>query len=150
MGPHEEHADPATPRSLDLTELGVPELGEVRRWTGAGLAGVGDEHLSDVLVVATELVTNAVNHGDGAVRITVARIADPCRVRVEVTDRAARRPLVREPSNTRTSGRGMILVAGLAERWGVYDQPGGKTVWAEVSCVGPGRAHCPPVTATTT
>jgi hypothetical protein len=37
------------------------------------------------------------------------------------------------------SGRGLLLVAALADRWGVEPYPpGGKAVWAECACDTPG------------
>jgi len=42
------------------------------------------------------------------------------------------RPRPRPPSDSET-GRGLLLVAGLAARWGVAERQGpGKTVWAEI------------------
>ncbi len=57
------------------------------------------------------------------------------RIRIEVTDaRGDRRPALREPDTGAESGRGLLLVEALADRWGVTDGPHPrKIVWAELS-----------------
>lgn len=92
-----------------------------------------------VAAIVAELAANAVTHGrvpgrDFEVRLTRSVTA----LRVEVADtRTEERPPVNEtpaapPSDSET-GRGLLLVAGLAARWGVAERQGpGKTVWAEI------------------
>lgn len=90
-------------------------------------------------LIAAELAANAVRHGhvrgrDFHLRLTMA--ADT--LRVEVTDtRAERVPpsSPQEPPGDAESGRGLLLVAGLATRWGSGPRLGapGKTVWAELA-----------------
>jgi hypothetical protein len=43
------------------------------------------------------------------------------------------RPLVRELDVTAARGRGMRLVAGIADRWGVEPHSGGKRVWFDLA-----------------
>ncbi|MFF1700991.1 ATP-binding protein [Streptomyces sp. NPDC058252] len=95
-----------------------------------------DSEVSEnVTLVVAELAANAVRHGrvrgrDFRVRLLWREGV----VRVEVADgRTARLPVLQEPSDGE-GGRGLLLVAGLAERWGVDPRPGGayKVVWAEV------------------
>lgn len=100
-----------------------------------------------VTLIAAELAANAVRHGhvpgrDFHLRLTatVSSSASADIFRVEVSDtRTERRPrsgtTVRPPLDSE-SGRGLYLVAELADRWGVMDRDGapGKVVWAEV-CV---------------
>jgi anti-sigma regulatory factor (Ser/Thr protein kinase) len=91
-------------------------------------------------VVVAELAANAVTHGRVPGRDFELRLAlVPGSVRIEVTDtRAECRPptpgAVRPPEPLAESGRGLILVAALADRWEVVDRdrPPGKTVRAEV------------------
>lgn len=95
----------------------------------------GTEVNEAVTLVVAELAANAVRHGrvhgrDFRVRLLLCEGT----VRVEVADaRADRLPTVREPSNE--GGRGLLLVAALAERWGAEARPDGlfKTVWAELT-----------------
>lgn len=84
-----------------------------------------------VVLMTSELVTNAVLHGGGEVRLAVE--AGDMRVRVEVGDDEQRRPQVPQPDDEAEGGRGLIIVDALASAWGVTDSPrGGKVVWFEV------------------
>ena len=87
----------------------------------------------DLLLVVSELVTNAVVHGAEPIRVTMVRAAE--RVRVEVTDGAAAASPhgnPRPPTDAET-GRGLSVVTRLAVAWGWRASPGrGKTVWAEL------------------
>ncbi|MGW1769592.1 ATP-binding protein [Streptomyces sp. NPDC002073] len=113
----------ATPRSARLARLLAVE--QLRAW---GLPLTVGAH------VVAELTANAVTHGrvpgrDFRVGMSVAAGI----LRIEVTDtRGADLPVVRVPDAE--SGRGLVIVEALAERWGVTPGPAPrKTVWAEVS-----------------
>ncbi|MER6731922.1 ATP-binding protein [Streptomyces puniciscabiei] len=95
--------------------------------------------LNETLTLITaELTANAVRHGhvpgrDFRVRLTLAD--DSCRI--EVTDtRGERLPCLAQPQADAgtESGRGLLLVDALADKWGVAPRPPapGKTVWAEI------------------
>ncbi|MFI5589534.1 ATP-binding protein [Amycolatopsis sp. NPDC051758] len=129
--------------SMDLHGTTAPALVEVRRWTSRTLTRVDDAHLGDVLLVATELVTNAYDHGRGPLRVGMSYTAASCQVRIEVEDSSREHPVIATPSPERPGGRGMLIVDKLADRWGVLDHPAGsKTVWAEVSCTGLDATPC--------
>jgi anti-sigma regulatory factor (Ser/Thr protein kinase) len=131
---------------LDLPDGDPPVLVQVRRWAADVLGAVAADHLGDVLLVATELVTNAYDHGYGPRRLRMSQTSRPCRVRIEVADANPRRPVVLVPGEGAVGGgRGMLLVDKLAERWGVRDDQhtGGKTVWAEIGCAGTDQLPCP-------
>lgn len=86
----------------------------------------------DLLLVVSELVTNAVLHGAEPIVVTVVRA--PERIRVEVTDGATDSSphSSRVPPEAET-GRGLSVVTRLAVAWGWRATPGrGKTVWAEL------------------
>lgn len=85
------------------------------------------ETVDVVLLLASELVTNAVRHGSGPVRLHVAW-GDGA-VRVEVEDRSPRWPVVEAMDRDALRGRGLILVDGLSSGWGVRALDIGKTVW---------------------
>jgi anti-sigma regulatory factor (Ser/Thr protein kinase) len=130
--------------SLDLRGTSTSVLAQIRRWASRTLAGVGDPHLGDVLMVVTELVTNAFEHGRGAVEVRMGYARAPCLVRIEVDDSCLDHPVVVAPSRTAPGGRGMLMVENLAAGWGVREhrETGGKTVWADVSCDGTGAEPC--------
>jgi len=135
---------PAPPSwSLDLRDTGAPALVEVRRWASRTLARVDDAHLGDVLLVVTELVTNAYDHGQGPREVRMSHTPAPCRVRIEVEDSSRDHPVLATPSPERPGGRGIQIVDKLADHWGVLEhRAGGKTVWAEVSCAGLDAIPC--------
>jgi anti-sigma regulatory factor (Ser/Thr protein kinase) len=94
--------------------------------------GFAEPTREDLLLVVSELVTNAVLHGAEPIVVTVVRA--PERVRVEVTDGAtdASPHSNRVPPEAET-GRGLSVVTRLAAAWGWRATPGrGKTVWAEL------------------
>ena len=120
------------------TRVFAPEASSVpaaRSWSGEHLATWGVADRDDSLLIISELVTNAIAHGDGPVRVRLQ--FDPATVRVEVSD--AGRGVVRpaHPGPHDTSGRGLMLVDRFAEAWGVDRHDGtGKTVWAELAVRG--------------
>ncbi len=98
-------------------------------------------------LIVGELAANAATHGRVAgrdFRLTLYVVGDT--LRIEVTDtRGDRLPCpVSAPPPDADGGRGLLLVAALAERWGTA--PGlspRKTVWAEVR-VGPAEGEIGP------
>ncbi|MET7478505.1 ATP-binding protein [Streptomyces sp. NPDC005648] len=87
----------------------------------------------DVLLVVSELVTNACLHAEGPseLRITL----DNKVIRLEVADRGTGQPTPRTPHRAgRPGGHGMFIVQRLCLDWGVVRTPGvaGKAVWAEL------------------
>ncbi|MGJ5899317.1 ATP-binding protein [Streptomyces niveiscabiei] len=94
--------------------------------------------VDDAVLLLSEMVTNAVVHGDGLrITISIDRPA-PGRVLLAVRDRAHERvPRRRSPGPGDTSGRGLHLLDALAiqwgcDRWGPPQKPVGKRVWAEL------------------
>ncbi|GAA1288360.1 ATP-binding protein [Saccharothrix xinjiangensis] len=132
---HEDGAGPGAP-ARDLTEE-VPPLVQVRRWAGRALSDLTDDELGDCLLVVTELVANAYDHGEGPRRVRLHRLVRPCSVRIEVDDAAPGEVVVGRSRLGSHRGRGMVLVANLSADWGVEHGERGKTVWAEVACSAP-------------
>ncbi|MEU0529079.1 ATP-binding protein [Amycolatopsis tolypomycina] len=132
------------PCSIDLRGTTAPPLVEVRRWASRTLTRISEAHLLDALIVTTELVTNAYDHGRGPVEVRLSHTATPCRVRIEVDDRSRTHPIVKVPALDVPGGRGMQIVNRIAADWGVQDHPatGGKTVWAVVACDGVDAVPC--------
>jgi hypothetical protein len=92
----------------------------------------------DAELLVTELVANVVDHVEAEVFSLEMELAGPW-LRIVVVDGSALRPVVRELSMTAERGRGMQLIAGIADRWGVEDHQGGKRVWFELSAPGGGE-----------
>ena len=96
------------------------------------------ERLETALVLVSELVTNAVRHGDEGVHLAVT--VDPDVIVVEVDDAAPDEPRLRQAGTGDTSGRGLVIVDALARRWGHRGRRGGgKTVWFELPLAGERR-----------
>jgi anti-sigma regulatory factor (Ser/Thr protein kinase) len=107
------------------------QVREARRF----LAGVldGCPAADDALLCASELATNAVLHSrsgrpGGCFTVRAARRAGS--VRVEVTDEGG--PWGRERDGDGQSGRGLVIVGQLANRWGRDEGGAGRTVWFEI------------------
>lgn len=106
----------------------LAELARVRRFVAGTFLGIGEEAVADAALVVTELAANAVAHAGTpfAVRLGIDRE----HLRIAVQDGAALSvPLVPTP------GRGLGLVAALAERWGHETLDTGKVVWASIPLV---------------
>ncbi|MBQ0830734.1 SpoIIE family protein phosphatase [Streptomyces tagetis] len=111
-------------------------------WSGSGLPGtelLTDRLAADALVVASELVTNAVVHAGTDVEL-VCRLEETGAIVIEATDRhPARAPRggdAEPPPETPEYGRGLRLVATLSEAWGITYRTGAKTVWARLPATG--------------
>ena len=109
---------------------GMPPLENLRTLIVTSLPGLPDQTVSDIEVVATELLTNAYLHGRPPAHFSLFRL-DPTRLRVEVVDGGDAMPQVMHPDISDEHGRGLLLVAGMSASWGVMKTGAGKTVWAE-------------------
>lgn len=91
--------------------------------------------VDDVLLCVSELATNALVHGVPPGRGYLVRLVNEdagSRLRVEVHDSGEGRPALRPPGGAGAddeSGRGLLLVAALADTWGVGERDPGKVVW---------------------
>ncbi|MGW0412085.1 SpoIIE family protein phosphatase [Streptomyces collinus] len=92
-----------------------------------GLWGL-DEAVFTTELIVSELVTNAVRHADGPIRLRL--ILDRNLV-CEVSDASNTSPRLRRARSSDEGGRGLFLVAQLAQRWGTRYTSRGKTIWAE-------------------
>lgn len=106
--------------------------------------GVTDELADCATLLANELVSNAVTH----CRVTSARVRvtltlDRGALLLEVADPDRDRlPRVRVPGPDEEGGRGLELVAALADSWGHRQDPYTKCVWARLALPG-AEAHVP-------
>lgn len=83
------------------------------------------------LIAVSELVTNAVVHGGGQVRLEAEK--REAVIRLAVSDGGSVLPGRRDSGPLDTKGRGIALIEALATAWGVEEAAdGGKSVWVDV------------------
>jgi PAS domain S-box-containing protein len=85
-------------------------------------------------LVVSELVTNAIRHAVGPIRLRLIRERS---LICEVLDSGDTAPHLRHPRTTDEGGRGLLLVSQFARRWGTRFVPEGKVIWAEQSLADP-------------
>jgi anti-sigma regulatory factor (Ser/Thr protein kinase) len=97
--------------------------------------------LDDLYLVVSELVTNAVMHGRGAIRLRLH--VDAGDLWGEVIDAGGGfEHEVREVGPFAATGRGLLIVDRLTTRWGVHE--GTTHVWFEMLTGSPGRRRAGP------
>ncbi|MEU4928676.1 SpoIIE family protein phosphatase [Streptomyces yokosukanensis] len=79
-------------------------------------------------LIVSELITNAITHAGGPISLRL--IHERCLI-CEVSDASNTSPHLRRARNTDEGGRGLFLVAQIAQRWGTRYTETGKTIWAE-------------------
>ncbi|MFG2617213.1 SpoIIE family protein phosphatase [Streptomyces sp. NPDC048507] len=102
-------------------EVRAAAVRQLRRW---GL----DESAFATELLLSELVTNAVRYGTGPVRV---RLIHDRTLICEVHDGSSTAPRMRHAASTDEGGRGLFLVAQLAQAWGTRYTASGKVIWAE-------------------
>jgi hypothetical protein len=109
---------------------GLAEARALLRQTLAAWGAVGPT--GDIELVADELITNALLHTDSGATLRMELLTGGRpRVRLDVQDCSSEWPRRRVPGETATSGRGLLLVDALTQRWGVEPLGSGKSVWCE-------------------
>ncbi|MGW2781544.1 ATP-binding protein [Streptomyces populi] len=110
------------------------ELTSARRARRLVTAQLGEWDLEELAETAellvSELVTNALRHTRGPLRLNLCLRGD--RLQCEVEDTEPLCPVRREPDADAEGGRGTELLDLLAESWGSTCTPTGKTMWFEV------------------
>ncbi|MEW2544343.1 SpoIIE family protein phosphatase [Streptomyces sp. NPDC047002] len=108
-------------------------LRSARRMIRAAVGAWGGRDRSDDIELASdELITNALLHTDEGAVVTVRVVSGAeRRLRVEVEDASSALPRKRDAGDAGLSGRGLVLVDGLADGWGVESRGSGKSVWCE-------------------
>ncbi|MEV7287256.1 ATP-binding protein [Streptomyces sp. NPDC093252] len=119
---------PADPGAVRTARAEVRE--QLRDWSL--------ESLSDLAaLLVSELVTNALRHATGPVGLRLIRRGGGSgMLLVEVSDSLPDLPTERAPDPEDESGRGLLLVASSADRWGTRPDDSGKTVWFELAVPG--------------
>lgn len=113
----------SNPRSV------APARAEFRRYAASHMSS---DDVDEASVIVSELVTNAQRVSpDSQVVLHVSVVGEL--MRIEVVDGAATLPPSPRPASLDAeNGRGLILVAALAHRWGTSPHRLGKCVWAEL------------------
>ncbi|EGX57519.1 hypothetical protein SZN_22381 [Streptomyces zinciresistens K42] len=142
----EEHRIAAGPRSPAEARGAVRRV--LSRHPLDRVTARAPDTLSDALLVASELTTNAMLHGGGVTGFDVEVVGHD--LRLSVSDRERRRPVALEPlgpdGRYRCGGRGWPIVCRLSRTVQVSDLPsGGKRVTAVIALPAPhGHAPEPP------
>jgi anti-sigma regulatory factor (Ser/Thr protein kinase) len=89
-----------------------------------------DEWNSEVALVVSELVANAVRHAWSQLAISMDLAEE--QVTMSVTDGSPQVPRQPSTSTFAESGRGVAIIQALVDEWGVERQPRGKRVWARL------------------
>lgn len=130
---------PLSPATLELPAISSA-VSIARRWLADELADWSDEGVDAAQLVISELVTNVVLHGRGPVHLAIGRHGTA--VLLEVADHSIAMPAVNQYSAEATTGRGLLVVDGIALGWGVRRFPNGKGVWVALAdaAIAPPRA----------
>ena len=96
----------------------------------ADQSGAPDDEKKALVVIASELVTNAVLHGGAPIILSVSYQAGEITVEVADGDPRVESVGIRPVDEPTPGGRGLRVVASLADRWGIRRSQPGKTVWA--------------------
>ncbi|MEU6259426.1 SpoIIE family protein phosphatase [Streptomyces sp. NPDC047043] len=117
-------------------------VARVRAGVSEQLSAWGLEELDfSTELVVSELVTNAIRYGRPPIQLRLILPQPPggpggAPVRAllcEVSDSGSTTPHMRRARTFDEGGRGLLLVAQLAEHWGTRHARQGKTVWAELN-----------------
>ncbi|WP_406485964.1 SpoIIE family protein phosphatase [Streptomyces phaeochromogenes] len=104
-------------------------VSKIRKWVSDRLTSWGMEAaVFTTELVVSELVTNAIRYGSPPVQL---RLIKDSALICEVSDSSSTAPHLRRARAFDEGGRGLLLVAQLADRWGTRHTPTGKTIWAE-------------------
>jgi anti-sigma regulatory factor (Ser/Thr protein kinase) len=141
-----------TESSILLLPFTAASVGEARRNLVSDLieAGIRGPALTDAALVISELLSNALQHGQPlpGEAVSAAWDLDDGTLRVSVSDGGgASQPQLGQPTPTTTGGRGLRIVARLSRQWGTSCGHDGTTVWAEVPLVPQPTAAVPATVA---
>lgn len=108
-------------------------IAAARQFAAAVISPLDPDLRDAAVLLVSELATNAVRHGRSPFVVDIRSV--PFGARVEVSDLGPAWHTTGHPPRTGTSGRGLVIVDGIADSWGVETGPTdvGKTVWFELS-----------------
>ncbi|MFE4958032.1 SpoIIE family protein phosphatase [Streptomyces sp. NPDC056653] len=111
---------PADPEAAPIARAAARH--QLKAW------GVDEETAYTTELIVSELVGNAVRYGAPPLQL---RMIFEQMLTCEVSDTATSAPQVKHARTIDETGRGLFIIASLADQWGTRHQPQGKTVWAE-------------------
>lgn len=117
--------------SVPLRDPGDVATARARAVDAAAGWDVDGDVLDVLALVVSELATNAVLHAGDQAELRLRQA--PSALVVEVLDASPVTPRRRASDAESESGRGVAVVAALADRWGFRPTPEGKAVWAEIA-----------------
>jgi serine phosphatase RsbU (regulator of sigma subunit) len=97
-------------------------------------------HTTELL--ASELITNALRYAPGPIEL---RLLNERTLICEVLDRSAALPRLRHATDDEETGRGLLVISQLAQRWGTRRTATGKVVWCEQHIPGVNPSSAQPV-----
>jgi anti-sigma regulatory factor (Ser/Thr protein kinase) len=110
----------ATPKAVRVARSYVADI--LKAWA------VQEVLIETTRLLTSELATNALIHGEaGLIALEVRSFG--CCLGVNVRDRSPQAPVIRPVTGDAEHGRGLLLVAELADSWGYYFADGYKHVW---------------------
>jgi anti-sigma regulatory factor (Ser/Thr protein kinase) len=103
-------------------------VGAARRFVSELITDLTPELQDAVILMVSELATNALVHAASGFQLTIDRTKT--RLRVSVADLGAGVPSLQSPPSRQPHGRGLRIVEELSDEWGTSEAPKkGKTVW---------------------
>ena len=117
--------------TLTMSVNTAQSVSEARHELDAQLDGWSCGRAPDALLVFSELVTNAIKHAGGAIRVVV--LHGDHSLRFEVYDDTHSIPAVREVASA-PGGFGLRIVEQISESWGWDQTATGKVVWSNLDC----------------
>ncbi|MEU8483866.1 SpoIIE family protein phosphatase [Streptomyces sp. NPDC048641] len=93
-----------------------------------------EEQVDSAVLMVSEMLTNVLVHTDADALLVAEVTGGPSarRLRAEVADASDDLPHKRHPGELASSGRGLVLMELLADRWGVDPRGEGKSIWFEL------------------
>ncbi|MFE9123942.1 SpoIIE family protein phosphatase [Streptomyces sp. NPDC007148] len=111
---------PAEPRAAPLARAAVRR--QLETWK------IDEETAFTTELIASELVGNAIRYGASPIRL---RLILDRQLTCEVSDTASSAPHLKHARTIDENGRGLFIIANLADNWGTRYYADEKTVWAQ-------------------
>ncbi|OKK18336.1 phosphatase [Streptomyces sp. CB00455] len=126
---------PARRTMLTVAQAEPQRIADARRQIRELLHDWADpEQVDSAVLMVSEMITNVLVHTDGDAVLVAEAVGElgGRRLRIEVADASDEPPHRRNPGETASSGRGVLLMEMLADSWGVDPRGEGKSIWFEL------------------